>query len=305
MAKTEPDIMARRESRLAWTFVLPAVGVVAIIAIFPLLWTLWISFHRYDLRGLQPNAFIGFGNYFELLRDARFWGSLWHTTIFAVGSVSLELLLGTVLALALNRTYRGRGLVRTAVLLPWAIPTVVVALLWSFMFDSRSGIANSILIDVGMMDGERPFIWFLSSVGAWVPIILADVWQMTPFVTLLLLAGLQNIDTSLYEAAQIDGASRWQQFIQITLPLLKPAIVVVLIFRTLDAFRVFALIYVLTGGGPGTATEPISLYAFDRLLDVLRFGYGSAISVVIFLITFALAVLYIKALGANLTGRQE
>jgi ABC-type sugar transport system permease subunit len=305
VAQPTTDPVARTEARLAWLFVLPALGTVALIAIFPLVWTVWESLQVHDLRMPQRSHFTGLGNYAELLADPRFWTSLWHTIIFTVGTVSLELGLGLVLALALHRAYRGRGLVRTAVLLPWAIPTVVAALLWGFMFDSQSGIVNAVLIDVGLMSEQHPFIWFLSSVGAWVPIILADVWRMTPFVTLLLLAGLQNIDESLYEAARIDGAGAWQQFVHITLPLLKPAILVVLIFRTLDAFRVFDLVFVLTGGGPGTATEPIALYTFNRLLNILRFGYGSALSVVIFLITFLLAMFYIKVLGANLTGRPQ
>jgi multiple sugar transport system permease protein len=222
-----------------------------------------------------------------------------HTGIFTVGTVTLELVIGLVLALALNRAYRGRGLVRAAVLVPWAIPTVVAALLWRFMFDSQAGIANAVLMDVGLMD--EPFVWFIHTTAAWVPIILADVWKMTPFVALLLLAGLQNIDASLYEAARIDGAGPWDQFRHVTLPLLKPAILVALIFRTLDAFRVFDLIFVLTGGGPGTATEPIALYTFTALLQNLRFGYGSALSVVIFLVTFALAIFYIRVLGVDLT----
>ena len=222
-----------------------------------------------------------------------------HTLFFTAASVGIELVLGLVLALALNRAYRGRGLVRAAVLIPWAIPTVVAALLWRFMFDSQAGIANAVAMGVGLMD--EPFVWFIHATAAWVPVILADVWKMTPFVTLLLLAGLQNIDASLYEAARIDGASPWQQFRHVTLPLLKPAILVALIFRTLDAFRVFDLIYVLTGGGPGTSTEPIALYTFNSLLQNLRFGYGSALSVVVFLVTFGLAMLYIRWLGADLT----
>jgi ABC-type sugar transport system permease subunit len=187
--------------------------------------------------------------------------------------------------------------VRVAVLVPWAIPTVVAALLWRFLFDSQAGIANVVLVRAGII--HQPLVWFVHAATAWVPVILADVWKTTPFVALLLLAGLQNIDSSLYEAAAVDGASAWRQLTRITIPLLKPAILLVLIFRTLDAFRVFDLIYVLTGGGPGTSTEPIALYAFNALLQNLQFGYGAAISVVIFLITFGLALVYIKGLGAG------
>jgi ABC-type sugar transport system permease subunit len=214
--------------------------------------------------------------------------------------VSLELVLGLFLALAMNRAFAFRGLVRAAVLVPWAIPTVVAALLWRFMFDSQAGIANALLVDVGLLD--KPIVWFIHASTAWVPLILADVWKTTPFVALLLLAGLQAIDVELYEAAATDGASAWWQLRHITIPLLKPAILVALIFRTLDAFRVFDLVYVLTGGGPGTSTEPVALYTFNALLQNLEFGYGAALSVVIFLLTFALALVYIKGLGVDLAG---
>ena len=192
---------------------------------------------------------------------------------------------------------------RAAVLVPWAIPTVVAALLWRFMFEGQSGIVNTVLVSLGLL--REPVVWFIHPTAAWVPVILADVWKTTPFVALLLLAGLQNIDASLYEAARIDGATAWRQFRYVTLPLLKPAILVALIFRTLDGFRVFDLIYVLTGGGPGTSTEPVALYTFNALLQNLRFGYGSALSVIVFVITFGLALVYIKLLGAELTGAKR
>jgi ABC-type sugar transport system permease subunit len=296
-----PSSPARAEARLAWALVLPALGMIALIALFPLLWTAWESLHLHDLRmPWRGRPFVGLANYTEALSGGRFWQALGHTAIFTVGSVTLELSLGLLLALALNRAYRGRGLVRTAVLLPWALPAVVAALLWGFLFDSQAGIVNAVLADVGFL--QEPFVWFGHTTAAWVPVILADVWKMTPFVTLLLLAGLQNIDGSLYEAARMDGAGPWQQFVHVTLPLLKPALLVAVIFRTLDAVRVFDLVYVLTQGGPGTATEPIALYTFTALLQHLRFGFGSALSVIIFLVAFLLALVYIRLLGANLTG---
>lgn len=292
------------ERRLAWLLVAPALATILLVALFPLGWTLWESLHRHDLR--MPwlgKPWVGLANYAEILRDARFWEALGHTAFFTAASVSLELVLGLFLALAMNRAFRGRALVRAAVLVPWAIPTVVAALLWRFIFDAQAGIANAVLVDVGVL--EEPLVWFVRAGTAWIPVILADVWKTTPFVALLLLAGLQNIDRSLYEAAAVDGAGAAWRLWHITLPLLKPAVLVVLIFRTLDAFRVFDLIYVLTGGGPGTSTEPLALYAFNTLLQNLRFGYGSALSVVIFLITFGLALLYIRGLGVDLTGRNR
>ena len=289
----------RSEARLAWAFVAPALATIACVAIFPLLWTVWESLHVHDLRmPWRGRRFVGLANYAEMAADPRFWAALAHTAGFTAVSVGLELVLGLVLALALHRAYRGRGLVRTAVLVPWAIPTVVSALLWRFIFEERAGIANAVLLDLGLL--HEPFVWLAHPWAAWVPVVLADVWKTTPFVALLLLAGLQNIDASLYEAARIDGANAWQQLRHVTLPLLKPAILVALVFRTLDAFRVFDLIYVLTGGGPGTATEPIALYTFHALLGNLRFGYGSALGVVIFLVTFGLALAYIRGLGVRL-----
>jgi ABC-type sugar transport system permease subunit len=287
------------ERRVAWTLVTPALATILLVALFPLAWTLWESLHQHDLR--MPwlgRPFVWFGNYLAIARDTRFWGALGHTAFFAVVTVLLELVLGLALALAMNRALRLRGLLRATVLVPWSIPTVIAALLWRFIFDSQAGIANAVLVDVNLLD--EPIVWFVKSTTAWVPVILADVWKTTPFVALLLLAGLQSIDAELYEAASTDGASAWWQLRHITIPLLKPAILVALIFRTLDAFRVFDLIYVLTGGGPGTSTEPVALYTFNVLLQNLEFGYGAALSVIVFLITFALALLYIRGLGLEL-----
>jgi ABC-type sugar transport system permease subunit len=284
---------AGSDRRLAWGLVAPALVTVGAVAIFPLLWTVWESLHRHDLR--MPwlgRPFVGLANYGEILADGRFWQALGHTVLFTAVTVSLELLLGLALALAMNRAFRGRGLVRAAVLVPWALPTVVAGLLWRFLFDSQAGIAGEIS-------------WFTRAATAWVPVILADVWKTAPFVALLLLAGLQGIDPAVHEAAAVDGAGPWRRLRSVTLPLLKPAILVALVFRTLDAFRVFDLIYVLTGGGPGTATEPIALYTFNTFFSNLRFGYGAALSVVVFLVTFLLAMLYVRGLGVNLGGEER
>jgi ABC-type sugar transport system permease subunit len=293
-----------RQHRLAWRLVIPALLPVALVGIFPLVWTIRESLHVHDLRmPWRGEPFVGLDNFREALTDPRFWSALLHTTIFTVGSVVPELILGTVVALALNRAFRGRGLVRALVLVPWAIPTVVTALIWRFLFDGSAGIANVALVQAGVL--RHPLVWFVNAGAAWLPIILADVWKTTPFVALLLLAGLQNIDPALYEAARVDGAGSWNRFRHVTLPLLKPALLVALIFRTLDAFRVFDLIYVMTGGGPGTATEPVALYTFSSLLQNLRFGYGSALSVLVFLLTFGLALIYVRLLGAGLTRAPE
>lgn len=294
--------LAPGEERLAWAFVAPALTAIVLIAIFPLGWTVWESLHRHDLR--MPwlgKPFVGLENYADLLRDARFLEALGHTVFFTITTVALELILGLFLALAMNRAFRARGVIRASILVPWALPTVVAALVWRFMFESEGGIVNRLLVEARLLD--EPIVWFIQASTAWVPIILADVWKTTPFVALLLLAGLQNIPGDLYEAAGVDGAPGWRQLVHITLPLLRPAILVTLIFRTLDAFRVFDLIYVMTGGGPGTSTEPVALTTFNTLFQNLRFGYASAMSVVIFVITFTLAILYIRGLGMGV-GRE-
>jgi len=292
--------LERREAQLGWWLVSPAVATIFLVALFPLAWTLWESVHLHDLR--MPwlgRPFVGVGNYVEAFEDPRFWSALGHTGVFTGISVTLELGLGLILALAMNRATRGRTVVRAAVLVPWAIPTVVSALLWRFIFDDQAGIVNAVLSGLGLT--REPIVWFIHPDLAWVPVIVSDVWKTTPFVALLLLAGLQNIDAALYEAARIDGASRWQQFRHVTLPLLKPALLVALVFRTLDSVRVFDLIYVLTGGGPGTSTEPIALFTFNSLLQNLRFGYGSALSVITFGVSLVLAVGYLRLLGRDLT----
>lgn len=271
------------ERRAAALFVLPALSAIGLIAIAPMLWTAWESLHMHDLRlPWLGRPFVGFANYLEALGDTRFIEAVGHTALFTLASVTFELLLGLVFALVMSSALRLRGTIRVVVLASWAVPTVVAGLIWRFLFEGSA--VN----------------WFADPVAAWVPIVLADAWKMTPFVALLLLAGLQSIDPALYDAARMDGAGAWRQFRHVTLPLLRPALLVALLFRTLDAFRVFDVVYVMTAGGPGTATEVVSLYTFSTLLQHLRFGYGSALSMIIFLATFLLALLYIRAAGGQL-----
>ncbi len=288
--------MIRRDARLAWAFVAPALVVVGAVAVAPIGWTIWESLHRHDLR--MPwlgRPFIGLANYVELARTPRVWAAIGHTVAFTTVSVAIELAAGLALALALHRATRARGLVRTAVLLPWAVPTVVAALIWRFLFESPYGLVNSALVGVGA--AASPPAWFAHPLAAWVPIVLADVWKMTPFVAVLLLAGLQQIDPAVEDAARMDGAGPWRRLVSITLPLLRPALLVAVVFRAMDAFRVFDLVYVLTGGGPGTATEPIALLTFTTLLQNLRFGAGAALSVVVFTIAFVFALASIRLSG--------
>jgi ABC-type sugar transport system permease subunit len=284
------------EARLGWALALPALVVIGVVALFPILWTCWESLHLHDLR--MPwlgRPFVWAANYQEALQDPRFWGALGHTLFFTGASVGLELTGGLALAMALERVSRGRGFVRTAVLLPWAVPTVVAALVWRFMFESPAGLASQAITTLG----ATPPTWLADARAAWVPVVLADVWKTTPFVALLLLAGLQSIDRLLYEAAEMDGAGSWRQFTDITLPLIRPTLLVAFLFRALDAFRVFDVVYVMTGGGPGSATEPIAVYAFATLLQNLRFGFGSALSVIIAVIAFAFALISIRLFGED------
>ena len=297
-------LVERRDARTAWLLMTPALATLAVVTLFPIAWTFWESLHVHDLR--MPwlgRPFVGLQNYADAFADARFRTAALHSGLFAVGSVTLEIVCGLALALLLDLPSRARGALRVAALLPWAVPTVVGALVWRFIFEGQTGLANAALIDLGVLDAPRS--WLTDPHAAWIPIVIADVWKMTPFVALLLLAGLQQIDPAVYEAARMDGAGPWRCFREITLPLLRPALLVAVLFRFLDAFRVFDSIFVLTAGGPGTATEPISLYAFAQLLRNLRFGFGSALSMILFAVTFAGALLSIRLFGASLTRGQE
>jgi ABC-type sugar transport system permease subunit len=292
---------AARERRTAAAFVTPAIGVIALVAVVPIALTSWEALHSHDLRlPWLGQPFVGLDNFVEAAGDQRFQAAFVRTVLFALATVPVEIACGVVLALVMHNAIRGRGFVRAAALLPWAVPTVVVALVWRFMFDGQAGVVNAPLRAIGMVDAG--FDWFVGPLTAWVPIALADVWKSTPFVAVLVLAGLQTIDASLYEAAALDGAGRVRQFVTITLPLLWPVLVVATAFRALDALRLFDLAYVLTGGGPGSATEPLSLYAFIALMQRLRFGYGSAISITVFLLTLGVALLWVRALGRTLEG---
>lgn len=242
--------------------------------------------------------FIGFKGYVQAFTDQRLGSALWNTTLFTVVSVFFEFVLGLFLAMIMNKTIKGQGLIRTASLIPWAIPTAVAALMWSYLYDGSSGIIAHFFQTIGLIGNSSDLL--LSGAGAMISTIIADVWKTTPYMAILLLAGLQNIPESIYEAAAIDGAGRWQRFFRVTLPMLKPAILVALLFRTLDAFRVFDLIYVLTNGGPGGATETLSLYSYKTMFGQTNFGYGSVIVMVMFVCVAIIAAIFVKVLGTNL-----
>ncbi|NRD76517.1 sugar ABC transporter permease [Bacillus sp. BRMEA1] len=248
-----------------------------------------------------PSNFIGLKGYKQALTDSRVGIALRNTTVFTVISVFIELILGLGLALVLNKTIFGQGMIRTTSLIPWAIPTAVAALMWSYLFNGSSGIVAHFFESVGLVHKSQDLL--LSGPGAMASTILADVWKTTPYMALLLLAGLQNIAKDLYEAASIDGATKIQTFFKVTLPLLKPSILVALLFRMLDAFRVFDLVYVLTGGGPGGETETMSIYAYKVMFGQTNFGYGSIIVMLMFVCVAIIAIIFVKFLGANLMER--
>ena len=272
-------------------FILPAIVLLSFVTVYPVIYVFYLSLHRKFLI-FDISRFIGFENYLFLLSDDRFWNALKNTSYFTVMTVSLELIVGLSIAILLNRSFRMKGLVRALVLVPWAIPTVVSSRMWEWMYNTDFGILN-------YMTGTK-INWLGSPFWAMNAAIFMDVWKTTPFVVILLMAGLQIIPRELYQAAKIDGAGSWTIFKKITLPLLKPVILVVLIFRTLDAFRVFDAVYVLTGGGPANTTETLSIYAYKVLFQTLQFGYGSTLAVVVFLCTGSISVFYIKLLSRGM-----
>lgn len=286
-------MLTLRQTRLAWLLVLPTLLVVVLVAGYPLAQVFYWSFFKADIAFVEPPVFVGLKNYLFLLQDPDFRQALWNTLKFTVVSVSLETALGLAIALVLHSNFRGRGLVRTAILIPWAIPTVVSAKMWQWMLHDVYGIVNILGVKLGLLSQK---VAFLARPELLLPSIIAvDVWKTTPFMALLLLAGLQLIPEELYEAASLDGATPWQQFWTITLPLLTPALVVALIFRTLDALRVFDVIFVMSGVNP--ATRSLAVYNRQVLIDFQDLGYGSAISVAILVLIFAFVILYLRTIG--------
>lgn len=282
--------LERELERPLW-YLLPGGVLLGAVTLFPLAHVLWTSLERHSLLH-GPPRFIGLENYFRLAADERFWNALWNTVYFAVISVALELVLGLAIALAIERTRRGRPLLYAAILLPWAVPTAVSARMWEWMYDAEIGVLNYL---TGV-----PVNWLGSPAWALNAAIAMDVWKSTPFVVLLLLAGLQALPRDVYRAAAVDGASAWTVLRRITLPLLAPLILVAVLFRTIDAFRVFDAIYVLTGGGPADSTETLSIYAYKVLFQALEFGYGSALAVSVFMCVSAAALLYARLMRESL-----
>ncbi|AFZ68955.1 carbohydrate ABC transporter permease [Deinococcus peraridilitoris] len=294
------SVEATRARTAIW-LLLPTLIVIALVAGYPLLRTLYLSLTEYNINTDASPNYIGFDNFFfrgddgtalGLLTDPLWWQSVWTTLRFTLASVVTETLLGLAFALVINSKFKGRGLLRTAILVPWAVPTVVSAQMWNWMYQDNFGIISQWGRNLGMLDVGQSFVADPST-ALWA-LVAVDVWKTTPFMALLLLAGLQSIPSDMYEAADVDGASKVRQFFRLTLPLLTPALLVALIFRTLDALRVFDMPYIVKGNAPETMT--MSIYARQQMIDNAQFGYGSAVSILIFLIIMIFTIVYVTTL---------
>jgi multiple sugar transport system permease protein len=285
---------ARAERRLGWLLCAPAVIVMIAVTAYPIGYAIYLSLERYDLRFPSQAKFIGFSNYGAVLSSPYWWHALWITLIITVISVAIELVLGMLLALLMHRTLFGRGTVRTAVLIPYGIVTVVAAFSWQYAWTPDTGYLSS------LFGNAAPLTHTAQAIAV---IILAEVWKTTPFMALLLMAGLALVPEDLQKAAKMDGATAWQRFTRVTLPLMKPAILVALLFRTLDAFRIFDNIFVLTAGSNNTGS--VSILGYDNLFTALNLGIGSAISILIFLCVAIIAFFFIKGFGAAAPGQDR
>lgn len=296
------DAIRKREQLTGWILTAPALLLLLLIFAYPICRAFWLSLYAKNLgTQLQP-VFSGFNNYLRMAFDGRFWQSLQNTTIFTAVSVTLELVLGMGIALVLNQSFPGRGAVRTIAIIPWALPTALIALAWAWIFNDQFGVINDILLRLGVI--ESPLTWLGDPALAMAAIIAADVWKATPFISIILLAGLQSIPQDFYEAHAMDGASPWQSFRDITLPLLMPQILIALVFRFAQAFGMFDLAKVMTGGGPAGATEMVSIYVYATVMRYLDFGYGSALVVVTFVLlvlAVAIASLFLAKLRSKAT----
>jgi multiple sugar transport system permease protein len=279
-------------NRLMWFF--PAAVLVLVVLVYPAMHTLIFSFYRSDPSTSFQAEFTGLANFARLGGDSRFYSSLRATLLLTITTVCIEFVAGLALALMANRLGRGRGAIRTLLLLPWILPTAVVAVLWAWIFNDQYGIFNHLLLRSGII--SAPILWLGNPVAAFWAIVIADVWKTTPFVFVVLLAGLQSIPDDLYEAIQMDGGGAWAKFRLITWPFLARFIFIALIFRVIQAFALFDLIYVMTGGGPGGATETVSVYAYQTMMRYLDFGYAASVATASILVLGLIATLLYRLL---------
>jgi multiple sugar transport system permease protein len=290
--------MTHKDQNFYLGLLIPATAVLVLFIAAPIVHSFFLSFHRIII-GLPQlkTPFVGLDNYRELLNDPVAWHSFWVTIIFVGATTFFELLLGILLALLIHHRFPGRGALRACVLIPWAIPTVVSAQMWRFLFNDAYGMINYAIFGA---DTSLYIPWLAIPPTALISIVVADIWKTSSFAALLILAGLQVIPDELYQAAKVDGASVWRRFLHITWPLIRPALLVALLFRTIDAFRVFDLAFVMTQGGPADATNVLQLYGYKKMFVEGWMGYGSAISVCIFIMVLVLSVAYVKMVGQRL-----
>ena len=277
-----------------WLLNAPSLFAIFVLAAYPIAYSAWISLHKYNLKRPRVFDFIGLSNYATIFQSPEFWSALWITIEFTVLVVALVAVLGILIAILLDQAFPGRSVVRTLILLPWAIPPVVNGLMWQWIYDAKIGVLNGLLLSLGLIDEYRG--WLSNATSALLALVFADVWNSLPLAVILLLAALQRIPTELYEAARIDGAGHFQLFRYVTLPWLSGALLVVLILQTLSAIRAFDVIYVLTAGGPGTATTTLTWKTYLVTFESLDFGQGNAYAWVVSLITLAFALGYFRLL---------
>jgi multiple sugar transport system permease protein len=271
---------------------LPASLLLLVLAVLPILRVVQLSFTQTELAEGLSSRWAGLAPYIRLWQDGRWWAALANTGVFTGASVLLEMVLGVAFALVLHRRFRGRGVLRAVVMLPWALPTAVMALAWAWVFNDAFGVANDLLRRMGLL--AEPVAWLGGARTAMVALVVAEVWKTTPFVTLIVLAGLQGIPHEVLDAARVDGLGPWARFRRVVLPLLMPSLLVALVFRAVQALGAFDIVYVMTGGGPGGSTETVSLYAFQNYFRYLDFGYGSAVATQAVVLAMLLAATVVR-----------
>ena len=289
---------SRRLDATPALYLLPAILVTAAVVLFPVAQTIWLSFFDYVIYDPDATRFVGWANFAAVLRDEVFWISLRHSFVWIVGVVGLQFLLGLVAALLLNESFWWRGLARALVVIPWALPSVIIGLMWTWMYDFNVGVINDMLIRMGAI--SAPIAWLARPDTALGAVMLGLVWQGFPFFAVTILAGLQTVPSELYEAAEIDGASSWKRFTNVTLPAISDVIATALLLRTIWVANSLDVILVMTGGGPGYATHTLPLYAFQRAYSGMEFGYGAALALALTALLLAVVWLYVRRASRDL-----
>ena len=287
----------KKRQRVAYLFLIPAMVLFLLFVAYPVLNTLKTSLYSLRIQTLsQGGKFVGFQNFIKLTQDKTMLTSLVFTVGFTVVSVILETVLGMACALIMNRTFKGQGFVRAMILIPWCIPTIVSGLMWSYMFSESFGVINQALKAIGL----SPVMWVTGVKGAFSSMIIADVWKTSPYMSLLLLSGLKTVPGDIYEAASIDGAGKIQQFFFITLPVIKPVVLVSVMFRTIQSFRIYDLVKVLTDGGPNNVTQSLTMYTMKQYFTFGDLGYGAALAVLTFAVSLMIAMFFYDGMKSKL-----